>query len=324
MSRVDSNKLFLSVLMPVYNAGNYLNAAIKSILDQTYSNFELLIVDDFSSDHSWKLISSFNDSRIHTFRNTANLGYLKSCNFLFENSKGDLITFQDADDYSDLDRLKKQVQCFIKNPNLGICGTSIHIINKNGKLIRCQSKPEHHQEIKRNISNHSQFCGASIMVTRKVLDSIGGYRSYFDRIGSEDYDWSMRIVERFEAMNHPDYLYYYRQHPASISKEINPRKVISAKMAKLFSEQRRLYSFDALQKGELEAIEVAENIFLEIYNRDRSLIYIESAAGYNYFEMYIQAIKASFMAIRINPFSSRNFRTLLYCLKIFIQSKLPL
>src|SRR5688572_15067752 len=104
----ERNKI--SVLMAAYNAAPFIGEAIESILNQTYSNLELLIADDASTDNTVKLIRNFNDSRIKLYNNEKNIGHVKTHNKLMLLAEGDFVTFQDADDYSELSRLELQMK----------------------------------------------------------------------------------------------------------------------------------------------------------------------------------------------------------------------
>ncbi|RED99558.1 glycosyltransferase family 2 protein [Marinoscillum furvescens] len=305
----------VSVLIPVYNAASYLNEAVQGILDQSFSNLEVLILDDASTDDSWELIQAFKDPRVKKYRNEVNKGYLKSCNILFNKAIGDYITFQDADDISDTDRIKLQLQAFEQDPELGICGTAIFRIDSEGRKLYAEKKALASDVIKANIATTPQFCGATIMIPRLVLETIGGYKEYYDRIGSEDYDWACRIVEKFKAKNLERPLYYYRQLSNAISKEINPRKMVSGKMVKYFAQQRREYGTDDLLDNKMDQANRKEKEFIQPYERDRSLIYIEYASWFMYNKLYKDAVRSAFMALTIRPFSLRNLRTLLYCIR---------
>lgn len=314
MQTVPINPL-VSVLIPVYNASNYLEQAVNSILDQTYENLEVLVLDDSSTDNSWEVIKAMEDERIVKFKNQNNQGYLKTCNILFGKCSGNYITFQDADDFSDPRRIELQLNSFKEDHNLGICGTSICRISDNGNVIFEEKKKESHLEIKGSIASVPQFCGAAIMITREVLKEVGGYKEYFDRIGSEDYDWSCRIVEKFKAKNLTQPLYFYRQHSAAISKEVNPRKMVSSKMVRHFAEQRKKFGKDDLMIEKLDDVKKKEEELLMPYLDDHSLIFVQYASWFMYNRMYWPAITSSFKALKARPLSIRNLRTLLYCVR---------
>ena len=111
----------VSVVLPVYNAENYLKEAIDSILNQTYENFELIVIDDGSKDHSLEIISNYKDKRIKVLDNEKNHGIVYTLNKGIENSTGKYILRMDADDISLPDRIEKQVEFMERHPDIGIC-----------------------------------------------------------------------------------------------------------------------------------------------------------------------------------------------------------
>ncbi len=124
----------VTVLMPVYNAEKYLKTAIESILKQTFSDFELLIINDGSTDGSEEIIRSFNDKRIRLFNNEQNLGIIKTLNKGLNLAKGEYIIRMDADDISLPDRLELQVKYMEENPGIGISGTQARIFGDTKKF----------------------------------------------------------------------------------------------------------------------------------------------------------------------------------------------
>ena len=113
MINSNENLSLVSVIMPVYNGAMYLNEAITSILGQTYSNFEFIIINDGSTDRSEEIILSFSDSRIVYVKNPENYRLIKTLNLGFSMAKGRYIARMDADDISHPDRLLKQVDFWI-------------------------------------------------------------------------------------------------------------------------------------------------------------------------------------------------------------------
>ncbi len=126
--------------MPAYNCEKFVKHAIDSMLNQSYSNFELLIADDCSKDSTKSIIDSYTDERIKRFHNDVNLGYLKASNKLFKQCTGQLITFQDADDYADLTRLEKLVGFLDKNEKVSVIGSNVIKVDENGKIIDAKFK----------------------------------------------------------------------------------------------------------------------------------------------------------------------------------------
>jgi len=252
------NLPLVSVIMPVYNAEKYISKAIESILNQTYSNLEILIADDASTDKSREIIDSFNDKRIKRFHNETNLGYLKTCNKLFELTSGGFITFQDADDWSELNRIELTIDFLLNNESVVICGCNFIRLQERSKKITTQSNyPTTDNEIKKYIeqNNNLPFCGASVIVKKLAYYEIGGYQVYFDRIGNEHFDWFLRISEKFQVANITNPSYNYRYTPNSFSrtdKLTNYKKFYSNRITFFLKTQRTKYGFDALQNQELE------------------------------------------------------------------------
>ncbi|MGM0582483.1 MAG: glycosyltransferase family 2 protein [Bacteroidota bacterium] len=296
--------------MPAYNAEKYIPNAIESILNQTYDHLELLICDDASTDRTRKKILNYRDKRIRTFTNEKNIGYLKTVNFLFSKANGQYITFQDADDWSEFDRLELQINEFVNNKNLGICGTYAQYHNSSGQNKTLKKITEtSHEYIKNSIIYKSQFCGASIMIRDIVLEKIGGYRLYFDRIGSEDYDWSARIVESFESQNIPKFLYNVRQTPNSITRDIiNYKQLISNDIVKLLIHQRRSGLIDSLESKDYSPILRIENQIKDKIDKDKSY-FLRKKADVSWYNGNMKTyLFSSFLAFRKDPLKSINIK----------------
>src|ERR1700741_604134 len=169
----------VSILMPAYNCEKFINQAIDSIVNQSYANFELLIADDCSKDQTKKIIDSYSDARIRRFHNEVNLGYLKASNKLFKQCKGDLITFQDADDYSDPSRLEKLVKFLEMNKDVFVAGSNVRKVDENGVLRPSTNFPETHNDIVKNFANYKiVFTGSALMLRKEVIEKYGIYHEY--------------------------------------------------------------------------------------------------------------------------------------------------
>jgi glycosyltransferase involved in cell wall biosynthesis len=222
--------------MPAYNCQNYIRKAIDSILNQTYQNFELLIADDGSTDETKSVIDSYIDSRIKTFHNKYNLGYLKTSNKLIKQSNGEYITFLDADDTCALDRLELLYNEFNKNPKLGCVGSYVNRINDEGEIIEVLRFKCDNESIKNDLPFFFNCVGSALMVKKEIIEKLGLYNEYFDRIGSEDLYWYGCIARNHEIKNIPVAIYNYRANPTSISNDKNksPKKQMSGELASYF------------------------------------------------------------------------------------------
>ena len=247
----------VSVIIPVYNAEDYVEQAIQSILSQTYQNLEILIADDGSSDTSKEILESIVDSRIKTFHNIENIGYLKTCNKLFKKASGDFIAFQDADDWSDSSRIETTMNFFLKNESISMCGCNFVRNTENGKVISLSNYPVDDIDIRKYIVTNKNlpFCGASVILKKCVLETIGGYKLFFDNIGYEHFDWFLRISEQFKIANISNKLYYYRylENSFSRSNKLNDYKKYYARdIAFFLRDQRLIHGLDGLDDKALK------------------------------------------------------------------------
>lgn len=306
-----------SIVLPVYNSESYVGQAIDSILDQSYDNFELLICDDRSTDKSLEVIRSFQDERIKIFTNEKNIGYLKTCNILFEKCQGDYITFQDADDYSSKERLEITLNHFDAHPNIYLFGTHSRCFDgANGQTIRMRNFLTPYERLGDVVRKYNPFDGATISIRREVYKSVGGYNTFYDRIGAEDYDWLSRIVEKFEASVIPEILYHVRLTHDSVSRSIkSPMQLISHDVVHFCQQQRAQAGVDGISGGDKAELDRFLEKKLGPYHEDDSLVLRKSAELYMYNKLYRKAAVSALLAIQKSPFRFINYRLLLYVLR---------
>ncbi|NTW32158.1 MAG: glycosyltransferase family 2 protein [Bacteroidetes bacterium] len=245
------NKPFVSVIMPAYNCEKYIKEAIDSILNQTYYNLELLIADDYSKDRTKKIIASCQDERIKIFHNEKNLGYLQTFNKLIAHAKGDYITFQNAYDYSDPSRIYLLLEEFEKDKELCICGSNYISIDEKDNQLEFSNFPLEHSEIFESMPQKYQFIGPALMIRRQVYESIGGYHTFFDRMGQEDHYWAYLAMSIFKTKNIHHHLYSCRINSACFSDNLysNPDKLNSHKIVEILVNQRKNTGTDFLERG---------------------------------------------------------------------------
>ncbi len=210
----DVNPL-ISVLMPVYNGQQYLAEAIASILNQTYQHFELLIINDGSSDNSEQIIKGFEDLRIVYIKNETNKGLIFTLNRGIELSKGAFIARMDADDISVANRFEKQIQEFKKDEKLVVCGSFIKTFG-NGSERLIDYMPDSNAEILSSIFFTCPFAHPSVMIKKESLLKLNEfYREDYKH--SEDYDLWSRLVFVGSSKNIPEFLLNYRVHDKQVS-----------------------------------------------------------------------------------------------------------
>ena len=161
----------VSVVMPVYNAGGFLVEAIKSILKQTYKNFEFIIVDDASTDDSWKILRKFRkkDKRIKTYRFQEKVGVSQTVKYAIEKAKGKFLARMDADDSSYPQRLEKELNYLLKNPETVAIGTQCRLIDKNGKTIGKKTFPTKFEDIYKYIFTFIPVQQPTLMINKTKL-----------------------------------------------------------------------------------------------------------------------------------------------------------
>jgi len=313
----EVNQPLVSVLMPAYNAKRFIRQAIDSILNQSYKNIELLIADDCSKDNTKQIIDSYTDNRIRRFYNEKNLGYLKTWNKIIAEAKGSYITFQDADDVSDLNRIELMLNAFKNDKALGACGSNYKRISEEDKEEYTSDFVLTHDEIVKKMPDVFDIVGSAIMITREVYDTIGGYNEFFDRMGAEDYYWIYLISEKFKLINLPEALYYYRSNKESLSGNLsdNYKKLFSFKLIQLLVNQRQTTGYDDLEANKQENLIAYLSDFEKPYEEDPSLFYRKMAAKYFHEGLKGRGIKLMFKAILKNPSKIENYKDLIYFIK---------
>lgn len=204
----------VSVLMPVYNAEDYLKEAIDSVLDQTFTDWELLIGDDGSTDKTEEIILSYTDSRISYYKNPVNKGHTYTKFNLLDKSTGEYIAFLDADDVSLPQRFQIQIDFFNQNPDYGLCGTWGIMIDPEGNYLKKMSFINRHENIRCSLLFNTSFLQSSIMVRRQLMKDW-----YYDEeiLLVEDFNFECLVSRQTKVENITEKLVKYRWHSTNIS-----------------------------------------------------------------------------------------------------------
>lgn len=205
----------VTVLLPVYNGEQYLREAILSILNQSYSNFEFLIIDDGSTDSSPAVVRSFSDSRIRVLTNPTRLKLSGALNRGMDEARGKYIARMDADDISLPLRLKTQVDFLESHPEVGLCGTAIEIFGTEEKK-RIDNYPEESKQISAYMLFDCPFCHPAVMI-RKTLFNEHNLRYNGSYYPTEDYELWSRATAFFPTINLGEVLLRYRVHGLSMT-----------------------------------------------------------------------------------------------------------
>ena len=298
-------KALVSVVMPAYNCARYISQAIHSILDQSYSNFELLIWDDGSTDGTVEQIKMITDSRIVLYRNYQNKGYPDVMNSLFDVAGGDFVMIQDADDWAHTHRIEKLIEAITNNPGFDLVGSRLIKFYPNGKyqnvyseLVACKLNDSFIQYSRPDI------VFGTLLMRRNVTKT--PFRNLMFITRAHDIDWLFRVSENHQLMNCSEHLYYYRHHGQSMS-NANKREHLYNyffwEYICFISRFRREKGIDLLQSAYgKELIDFLNTLIKKKKNVDpifweRHLAYRARRNG-NWFE----AVSLALSAIKLHPF----------------------
>ena len=247
-------KDFVSVILPVYNGDEHLTECIESVLSQTYDNFEFIIVDDASTDNTPQILKEFamRDNRIKVITHAVNQKQTAAANTACQNAGGKYIARMDADDIALPHRFKEQVEFMEKNPDIGILGSWIHIIDNNGKI---------HEIMKTNISQGSlgwslifdvSFISSSVMMRKDIIEQVGFYQTH----QAEDYDLWSRVNTIASVANLPKVLQQVRVWSGQVSHTV-PRETRNCTLQIMKKNMQLLLNDSSI---DLKLVEVIRSI----------------------------------------------------------------
>ena len=202
----------VSVVMPTYNAAEYIHSAIASILDQTFQNFELVIVDGNSTDGTIAVVESFDDDRIRTIQLSNRIGIPFARNRGIEEADGDYIACHDADDRSHPERLARQLEYLEAHPSVAAVGTGARLVDENANRIARRhilADPS-----LADLLEEFHFIHPTMTFRRTAISEVGGYDEWFEV--AEDYELVLRLADKFPVRNIDEQLYERRIHEDSV------------------------------------------------------------------------------------------------------------
>ncbi len=213
------NNPVISVILPVYNCEKYITEALNSILNQTFTDFEIFVIDDASTDKTAEIVSGFNDVRIKFIVKPKNTGYTDSLNMGLKLAKGKYIARMDGDDISLPERFETQYRLMELHPEIIVCGTWLEII-ETGKTIR---NPEHHEQILLQLLLKNPVGHPSVFIRNEAMRLFE-----YDKLKepAEDYDLWTRMIWSGAFYNIQKPLLLYRQHEFQVSHTKSSRQLL--------------------------------------------------------------------------------------------------
>lgn len=257
-----SEKPKISVCMAAYNSDVYIKESIESILNQRFTDFELIIVNDGSTDRTTEIINIFHDNRIRVLHNEKNEGLVFTRNRLVDAARADLIAILDSDDIAYPNRLELQYHYMVSHPKIALLGGHANIIDSSGGYTG--------QKFIQPITDHydyfmlfgSMFINSATVFRKNIFNQVGGYRDYAP---AEDFDLFMRIAEVAQVKNLDEVLVKYRIHEkntSTIKKQLQQKNEL-----RLIANLQN--SLEMVKKDELL------NLHFELFSRTYNEVHFE-------------------------------------------------
>ena len=228
----------VSIIIPTYNQSQYLEEAVESVLNQTYKNIEIIIVDDGSTDNTPEVIKSFDNKIIYIQQK--NKGASGARNTGIKKANGQYIAFLDSDDLWLKNKLEKQIKFIQNNPEIGLLGTGCYQMIDINKMIYKKIFPAKNEILQKDLIKYNPFIQSSVMIKKDVFNSIGLYDEKFKE--SEDYDLWLRIAQKYKVANLEQALVTKKYYAEGLSKHKDNKQLYFALKAKNNAIKRGQYS----------------------------------------------------------------------------------
>lgn len=239
----------VSVVMSVFNGERFLREAVESILQQSFREFEFIIIDDGSTDHSATILDSYHtdDARVKVYRKKHS-GLVESLNQGCWLAQSKYIARMDADDIARKDRLERQVAFMDAHPEIGVLGGAVEWIDASGNSLGTHRYPAEDHQIKASLLDGCALWHPTVVLRREAFVFAGGYRSV--AVDAEDYDLWLRIADRFQLANLETVVLNYRIHPSQVSIRKTAQQTLSMLAVQVAASSRRNGLADPLNSVE--------------------------------------------------------------------------
>jgi hypothetical protein len=278
----------LSVVLPVHNGERYLAQALESLSSQTFTDYELIVINDGSTDATQDILSDYQsrDRRVRTYSQERS-GIVASLNRAIALSSGDYLARMDADDIAFPDRFERQLDVLWGSQDLGVLGGAAVVIDAVGREIGSMEYPTHDHRIRQALAVTNPFCHPTTMMRMSTLKDVGGYRAAFPH--AEDFDLWLRLSERSRLQNLGEPLLYYRWHAGQVSARELQQQLLEVVGARVSAKMRRAglrdafaqsapVSLDLLQNLGVRASEVQSQLSSELATRATVLVTLRQPA----------------------------------------------
>jgi glycosyltransferase involved in cell wall biosynthesis len=304
----------VSIIMCAYNVSQFIERAVESVIAQTWTDWELIICDDRSTDNTIALIQPYlSDPRIKLYQQDKNTGYLRNKNFAFTLATGDLLTQLDADDTCPPQRLERQVAVFEKYPNIKICGSNYCQIDLNDRPLAAK-RYEKDFIIDYPVEEYP-FWFPGLMFRRELVEEFGLFSEYFSGIFGDDHYWVLRVNSKYPVYFIKDILYHYRINPDSITNVLDSqRKLIVTEILGKLRQQQLQEKTDWLEQGDENKMRSYESELLsnKTLMAAKYRTWAAKAIDKNNFKQAKALLRKS---LGLNAISPETFKTCLYYIR---------
>jgi glycosyltransferase involved in cell wall biosynthesis len=218
--------------MTIYNADPYLRIAIDSIIAQSYPDWELIAVENGSTDTSMSVLKNYSDSRVRVFPLEKNIGRTPALRFAFDQARGDYIAVLDADDISSPDRLARQIEFLDRHPDVALVGSWGQHIDEHGKVFDVFEPPSNQEQLKDCLGWTNPIIHSSAVYRRQLAQEVGGYPA--DIVWAQDLGLTLALAQRAKIAMIPDYLCQLRVLTASMTRSKKNKILIASESLLLF------------------------------------------------------------------------------------------
>lgn len=263
----------ITVLMPVYNDERFVRFSIESILNQTFQDFEFIIINDASNDNTPEILKDYKnqDSRIIIINNESNLRVPKSLNKGLNVARGKYIARIDSDDISVKDRLEKQYIFLENNKDFGLVGSYTEVIDENGKNIEFWNEYSEPEFIFYTLSFWNCLVTSSVMFEKDLAIKLGGFNPDFDR--TEDYELWYKISRIKKIYIIPEYLSKYRKNQSGITAKYSDEQLINAEnvaITKTKISKELLHYLKSINKPNSFGKKI--NLIIQLYKANNNIL----------------------------------------------------
>jgi glycosyltransferase involved in cell wall biosynthesis len=299
--------------MPAYNVGNYISESIDSILNQTFADFELLVIDDCSTDNTAEIVNAYTDARIRYVKNEHNLGLAENLNKGIQLANTEYIARMDGDDISVSTCLEKQIQYLDNHPDVGICGVGFQFFGTRTSTV---IYPEYFEEVKVRMLFG---CTVILPMFHKSVFVENNLKYKTSAFPAEDYMIWAECLRVTKIYNLQEVLFYYRMHESQISTSRRAAQIIKTNEVRLFmleylsadfSESEKLYFLDVFVPGKMESIVEFDHLqdFARLLETKANTNFDHNAL-HTYLQNHLKKIMYSFALDRYfkNGFSLKSF-----------------